>query len=50
MAKIESVEFCDVKLALDRPTSFSSRTVTARHYGLVKLRSVDGIEGIGFPD
>jgi len=33
---------------LDKVTSFSNRTVTERHYGLVKLRSDDGIEGIGF--
>ncbi len=33
---------------LDRPTSFSNRTVTERYFGLVKVRSTDGVEGIGF--
>jgi len=33
---------------LDRVTSFSTRTVSSRHYGLVKVRSRDGHEGIGF--
>jgi L-alanine-DL-glutamate epimerase-like enolase superfamily enzyme len=33
---------------LDVPTSFSTRTVTERHYGLVKVRSREGVEGIGF--
>jgi len=48
LPKIHSVEFCAVTLPLDRPTSFSNRTVTARHYGLVKIRSSEGVEGIGF--
>ena len=48
MPKIQSVEFCAVSLPLDRATSFSNRTVSHRHYGLVRLRSTEGVEGIGF--
>ena len=35
-------------MPLDKVTSFSNRTVSTRHYGLVKVRSTDGVEGIGF--
>jgi len=35
-------------IPLDRVTSFATRTVSKREYGLVKVRSVDGVEGIGF--
>jgi len=45
---IHSVAFCAAAVPLDRVTSFSNRTVNARHYGLVKVRSDDGLEGIGF--
>ncbi len=48
MPKIESVQVAVVRVPLDRPTSFSTRTVHERHYGLVKVRSSDGVEGIGF--
>jgi L-alanine-DL-glutamate epimerase-like enolase superfamily enzyme len=48
MPQIESVSVAAVEVPLDRVTSFSTRTVHARHYGLVKVRSTDGIEGIGF--
>ena len=46
--QIESVQVAVARVPLDRPTSFSTRTVTERHYGLVKVRSSDGHEGIGF--
>lgn len=48
MPIIKSIEVCAASVPLDKVTSFSSRTVTNRHYGLVKVRSADGIEGIGF--
>lgn len=48
MPKIQSVHFCAAAIPLDRVTSFSNRTVSVRHYGLVKVRSDDGVEGIGF--
>ncbi|MGY2374010.1 mandelate racemase/muconate lactonizing enzyme family protein [Pseudomonas sp. SDO524_S393] len=48
MPIIKSIEVCAASGPLDKVTSFSSRTVTNRHYGLVKVRSADGIEGIGF--
>ena len=48
MPKIESVQVAIARVPLDRPTSFSTRTVHERHYGLVKVRSTDGVEGIGF--
>lgn len=48
MPTIQSIEVCAASVPLDKVTSFSNRTVTNRHYGLVKVRSTDGIEGIGF--
>ncbi|NBW01566.1 MAG: mandelate racemase/muconate lactonizing enzyme family protein [Betaproteobacteria bacterium] len=48
MPVIESVSVAVCEVPLDRVTSFSTRTVSSRHYGLVKIRSRDGHEGIGF--
>lgn len=48
MPKIISIETCAVALPLDKVTSFARRTVSERHYGLVKVRSADGVQGIGF--
>jgi L-alanine-DL-glutamate epimerase-like enolase superfamily enzyme len=48
MPKIQSVSVCVARIALDNVTSFATRTVSARDYCLVKVRSTDGIEGIGF--
>jgi len=48
MPRIESVSVCSASVPLDRVTSFATRTVSTRHYGLVKVRSSDGVEGIGF--
>ena len=48
MSIIESVEVINVAVPLDKVTSFSTRTVTERHYCLVKVRNNEGIEGIGF--
>ncbi|KIG01959.1 mandelate racemase/muconate lactonizing enzyme family protein [Caballeronia concitans] len=48
MPIIESIDVCAAAVPLDRVTSFSTRTVSTRHYGLVKVRSTDGVEGIGF--
>ena len=48
MPIIESISVSAVEVPLDRVTRFATRTVSARHYGLVKVRSSDGVEGIGF--
>ena len=48
MPVIESISVCSASVPLDRVTSFAMRTVTKRDYGLVKVRSSDGVEGIGF--
>src|ERR1051326_6957901 len=48
MGRIASVSLAHVRVPLDRVTSFATRTVTARDYCLVKVRSLEGIEGIGF--
>lgn len=48
MLIIQSIEVCAARVPLDQVTSFSNRTVVDRHYGLVKIRSSDGVEGIGF--
>ncbi len=48
MPRIRSVSVCAVRVPLDRVTSFSTRTVKARDYCLTRVRSTDGVEGIGF--
>jgi L-alanine-DL-glutamate epimerase-like enolase superfamily enzyme len=48
MSIIESVEVINVAIPLDKVTSFSTRTVSERHYCLVKVRNKEGLEGIGF--
>jgi L-alanine-DL-glutamate epimerase-like enolase superfamily enzyme len=48
MPIITSISVCAARVPLDRVTSFSNRTVTARDYGLVKVTSSEGISGIGF--
>lgn len=48
MPKIQSVSVSISRVPLDTVTSFATRTVSARDYCLVKVRSSDGIEGIGF--
>lgn len=48
MAKIESVHVCTARVPLDKPVSFSTRTVRAREYCLVRIRSTDGVEGLGY--
>lgn len=48
MPIIQSVEVCAPAIPLDTVTSFSNRTVSTRHYGLVRIRCTNGVEGIGF--
>jgi L-alanine-DL-glutamate epimerase-like enolase superfamily enzyme len=48
MFRASSVSVCAVRVPLDRVTSFATRTVRAREYCLVKVRSTDGVEGLGF--
>lgn len=48
MPRIQSVAVCIARVPLDHVTSFATRTVSDRDYCLVKVRSTDGIEGIGF--
>ena len=47
MATIESISVATARVPLDLVTSFATRTVSARDYGLVKVRA-GGVEGIGF--
>jgi len=47
VAKIVSVQARSVRIPLQNPTAFSQRQVTARDYSLVKIRTDDGLEGIG---
>jgi L-alanine-DL-glutamate epimerase-like enolase superfamily enzyme len=47
MARIVSVQARTVRVPLDRPTAFARRQVLARDYALVKVRTDDGLEGIG---
>ena len=48
MARIESISVATARVPLDTVTAFATRTVSARDYGLVRVRSADGAEGIGF--
>lgn len=48
MAKVASVQVTSVRVPLDVVTSFSTRVVHDREYVLVKVRSTEGAEGIGF--
>ncbi|WP_454825176.1 mandelate racemase/muconate lactonizing enzyme family protein [Paraburkholderia xenovorans] len=48
MARIESVSVCVARVPLSNPVTFSTRTVQAREYCLVRVRSVDGVEGLGY--
>ena len=48
MPIIDSIHVAAVVVPLDVVTSFATRTVSERHYCLVKVRSTDGVEGIGF--
>jgi L-alanine-DL-glutamate epimerase-like enolase superfamily enzyme len=48
MPTITAIEVCTASVPLDCTTSFSNRSVSTRHYGLVRLRSEDGATGIGF--
>jgi len=47
MAKVVSVEARTVHIPLEKATAFARRKVTSRDYSLVKIRTDDGIEGIG---
>jgi len=48
MSIIKSVHVANVSIPLDVVTSFSTRTVSERHYCLVKVTNTDGLQGIGF--
>lgn len=47
-ARIESVQARTISIPLDHPTSFSTRKVLGRDYAVLKVRTADGAEGIGF--
>jgi L-alanine-DL-glutamate epimerase-like enolase superfamily enzyme len=48
MTTIQSIQVAVARVPLDKVTSFATRTVKARDYALVKVRSDEGHEGIGF--
>ena len=47
MSRVVSVEARTVHIPLQQATAFARRKVTSRDYSLVKIRTDDGIEGIG---
>jgi L-alanine-DL-glutamate epimerase-like enolase superfamily enzyme len=47
MARIISVEARTVHIPLRQATAFARRQVTSRDYSLVRIRTEDGVEGIG---
>ena len=48
MSRIIAVRARCVAIPLAAPTSFSSRSVLERHYGLVEVEADDGVRGLGF--
>ena len=48
MAHIASVSVGNACVPLHRITSFATRTVKVRYYCLVKIRSSDDVEGLGY--
>lgn len=48
MPKIAAVEVCVARVPLDNPVNFSTRTVKAREYCLVRVRSTEGMYGLGY--
>lgn len=48
MTTISSITSCLVRLPLERPTAFATRTVRAREYVLVRVAGDDGVVGGGF--
>jgi len=48
MTRIVSARARGIRVPLHAPTSFSSREVHDRHYGVVELLGDDGVKGIGF--
>lgn len=48
MPIIESVSVCIARVPLANPVTFSTRQVKAREYCLVRVRSTDGQEGLGY--
>lgn len=48
MARIESVSVCIARVPLPTPVQLANRDVTAREYCLIRIRSLDGAEGIGY--
>jgi L-alanine-DL-glutamate epimerase-like enolase superfamily enzyme len=47
MAKIVSVQARTVRVPLEQATAFARRQVTGRDYALVRIRTDEGVEGIG---
>ncbi len=47
MSRIVSVEARTVRAPLEKATAFARRRVLEREYVLVRIRTVDGVEGIG---
>ena len=46
--RIQAVEARTIRVPLDVPTSFSTREVHHRDYGVVRVTTQDGAQGIGF--
>ena len=47
-SRIQAVEARTIRIPLDVPTSFSTREVHHRDYGVVRVTTQDGAQGIGF--
>src|SRR4026208_301839 len=46
--RIISIQAITVRLPLKRPVSFSTRRLEAREFVIVRIRTADGIEGVGY--
>ena len=47
-SRIKAIEARTIRIPLDVPTSFSTREVHHRDYGVVRVTTQDGAQGIGF--
>jgi len=47
-SRVDSITAALIRIPLSASTAFATRTVHSRDYALVRLRTADGLEGVGF--
>ena len=48
MSTVASIAYAIVGIPLEHPIAFATQSVSVRHFGLLKIRTRDGAEGIGY--